>query len=46
MYEWDDRYCIEEPHIDSQHRKPFQICRRIIEIFQYDEEPADHSGSC
>lgn len=38
MYKWDNRYCIGEPHIDSQHQKLFQICERIMKIFQYDDE--------
>lgn len=38
MYEWDDRYCIGEPNIDSQHRRLFQICERVMKIFQYDDE--------
>lgn len=35
MYAWDDRYCIGEPGIDAQHRKLFQICERIVKIFQH-----------
>lgn len=38
MYKWDDRYRIGEPHIDSQHRKLFQICERIMKIFEYNDE--------
>lgn len=38
MYEWDDRYCIGEPLIDSQHQKLFQICERIMRIFEYEDE--------
>lgn len=38
MYEWDDRYRIGVPHIDSQHQKLFQICKRIEKIFQYEDE--------
>lgn len=34
MCEWDERYRIGEPVIDEQHHGLFQICWRIIEIFQ------------
>lgn len=34
MYEWDDKYCIGESHIDSQHQKLFQICKRIMKIWR------------
>lgn len=38
VYKWDDRYRIGEPSIDSQHRKIFQICDRIMKNFQYYDE--------
>lgn len=38
MYQWDDRYCIGEPVIDSQHQKLFHICERIMKILQYEDE--------
>lgn len=38
MYKWDEKYCIGEPQIDSQHRKLFQICERIMKIFEYHDD--------
>lgn len=38
MHQWDDRYCIGEPVIDSQHQKLFRICERIMKILQYEDE--------
>ena len=38
MYKWDDKYCIGEPTIDSQHQKIFQICERVMKIFQYGDD--------
>lgn len=38
MYEWDERYCIGQPIIDAEHRKLFQLCARVVRIFQYEDE--------
>lgn len=38
MCEWDERYRIGEPVIDEQHHRLFQICWRIIEIFQNEDQ--------
>lgn len=38
MYKWDDKYCIGEPSVDAQHRKIFQICDRIVKVFEYNDE--------
>lgn len=38
MYSWNDNLRIGDTLIDSQHQKLFQICRKISEIFEDNDE--------